>query len=92
MNQLIIIFEFEEEDSERANELRNRIREYKSFAFTTSSSCVIWTNSTAPEVRDHLKTSLKTGDKIFVSVVASPAAWLTTVSQDVTDYLKKNLK
>lgn len=92
MNQLIIIFEFEEPDSERTIELRNRIREYKSFAFLTNNSCLIWAEDTAANVRDNLKIGFKPKDRIFVSVVSAPAAWLTSLGQDVTDYIQKKLK
>jgi hypothetical protein len=92
MNQLIIIFEFKEQDSNRTIELKNRIRKYKSFAFLTNNSCAIWTDKTASNVRDYLKSGLRSGDKLFVSSISAPAAWLTSISQEVTDYIHKNLK
>lgn len=92
MNQLIIIFELNSDDSTRTNEFRDRIREYGMFAFLTTSSCLIWTDESASSVRDYLKLGLRTGDKLFVSKVSAPAAWLTSISQEVTDYIQKNLK
>lgn len=92
MNQLIVIFELKKEGSARTNEFRDRIREYGKFAFLTTSSCLIWTDASASSVRDYLKLGLSSGDKLFVSKVSAPAAWLTSISQEVTDYIHKNLK
>ena len=92
MNQFIIIFELKEEKSNKRVEVRDRIRELKKFAFLTKYSCLVWTDKSPSEVRDFIKQNLNSGDIIFVSKVSSPAAWLNSVGQDVTDYIQKNLK
>lgn len=92
MNQLIILFEFKNPTLEKKNALKNEIRVYKKYAFLMDNACIIWTEDSAATVRDNLKKNLVSGDKIYVGVAAAPAAWLTSFSQEVTDYLKKNLK
>jgi hypothetical protein len=92
MNQLIIIYEFLPENTEKLIPFKNMIRKYGQFAFVTNNSCIIWTEDTAVTVRDNLKTGLGSGDKLYIGGTAAPAAWMTTVSQEVTDYLQKNLK
>lgn len=92
MNQLIIIFEFLPENNQKQIPFKDMIRKYGKFAFVTSNACIIWTDDTAAMVRDNLKTGLGLGDKIFVGGTSAPAAWLTSVGQEVTDYIQKNLK
>ena len=92
MNQLIIVFEFKNPTLEKKNTLKNEIREYKKFAFLMDNACIIWTDDSAATVRDNLKKNLVSGDKIYVGATAAPAAWMTSFSQEVTDYLKENLK
>jgi len=92
MKQLIIIFEFKVENLHRQVPFKEMIRKYGRFAFITNNSCVIWTDDTAAMVRDNLKTGMGIGDKIFVGGTSAPAAWVTSVGQEVSDYLQKNLK
>lgn len=92
MRQLIVIFEFKDSNLSRLATFKDMLRKYGSYAFITSGSCIIWTNDTAATVRDNLKLGIIVGDKIFVGEVKAPAAWVTSVSQEVTDYLQKNLK
>lgn len=91
MNELIIIFEFKPENFSKQAYFKDMIRKYDKFAFLTSNACIIWTNDTAVTVRDNLKQGLRAGDKLFVGGASAPAAWLS-LSQQVTDYLKNNLK
>lgn len=92
MKQLIVIFEFKASNLSRLASFKDMLRKYNGYAFVTAGSCIIWTNDTAVMVRDNLKTGIGVGDKIFVGEVKAPAAWVTSVSQEVTDYLQKNLK
>jgi len=92
MNQLIIIYEFLPENTHKQIPFKDMIRKYGRFAFITNNACIIWTEDSAVMVRDNLKTGLGTGDKIYVGGTAAPAAWLSNVSQEVTDYIQKNLK
>jgi len=92
MNQLIIIYEFSPSNSQKLLPFTNMIREYGQFAFITNNSCIIWTEDTAVMVRDKLKSGLSASDKLYVGGTAAPAAWLTSISQEVTNYLQQNLK
>lgn len=92
MRQLIIVFEFQASNQHKALSLKELIRQYGKYAFITNNSCIIWTNDTDVIVRDHLKSALGLGDKIFVGKIGAPAAWVTSIPQEVTDYLKENLK
>jgi|GEM_PF-1511064 len=92
MKQLIIVFEFKEENIHKIAPFKTMLRNYKMFAFITDSSCIVWTEDSASDVRDNLKKGIGLGDIIFVGEVSAPAAWVTSVSQEVTDYLQKNLK
>lgn len=92
MKQLIVIFEFKESNLSKLVSFKDMLRKYGGYAFITSGSCIIWTNDAVAVVRDNLKTGIGLGDKIFVGEVKAPAAWVTSVSQEVTDYLQKNLK
>ena len=92
MKQLIIVFEFTSENIQMQVPFKEMIRKYGKFAFVTSNTCIIWTEDTAAMVRDNLKTGMGLSDKLFVGGTSAPAAWLTSVGQEVTDYLQKNLK
>ena len=92
MRQLIILFELKPENSQKELPLKNMIRKYGGFAFVTNNACIIWTDDTPEMVRDNLKAVIGFGDKLYVGVTSAPAAWLTSVGQEVTDYLQKNLK
>lgn len=92
MTQLIVIFEFQDSNHSKLALFKDILRKYNVYAFITSGSCIIWTNDTAVMVRDNLKTIISHGDKIFVGEIKAPAAWVTSISQEVTDYLQKNLK
>ena len=92
MRQLIIIFEFHQSNLYKLASFKDMIRKYGSFAFITNNSCIIWTNDTDVMVRDNLRSGIGQGDKIFVGNISAPAAWVNSISQEVTDYLMKNLK
>jgi hypothetical protein len=62
------------------------------FAFITNNPCIIWTEETAVMVRDKLKSGLTAGDKLYVGKTNAPAAWLSSISEEVTNYLQQNLK
>lgn len=92
MRQLIIIFEFKESNPSKLITFKDMLRKYGSYAFITSGSCIIWTEDTSVNVRDNLRNGVGLGDKLFVGEVKAPAAWLISISQEVSDYLQKNLK
>jgi hypothetical protein len=92
MRQIVIIFEFQTINILKINPFKDMIRKYGNYAFVTSGSCVIWTDSTSVQVRDFLLSGLGNGDKLFVAEISAPAAWSTTISKDVAEYVIKNLK
>ena len=92
MNQLIVIFELKDSNFYRIASLKDMLRKYNGYAFISSGACIIWTNDTASIVRDKLKNLIGSGDKLFVGEVSGPAAWVPSIAQEVTDYLKKHLK
>lgn len=92
MKQLIVIFEFQPANNSKIRPFYDMIRQYGKFAFITNKSCIIWTEATAIAVRDFLKTGLGSGDKLFVADISAPAAWTSTVSKEVSEYIIKNLK
>jgi len=51
-----------------------------------------FSEETAASIRDNLKSYLGTNDRLYVSTTSAPSAWLTSMGQNVTDYIKKNLK
>jgi hypothetical protein len=92
MNQIIIIYEFQNENTEKVISFKKMIREYGSYAFITQNSCMIWTTATVVNVRDYLISGMNIGDKLFVSIVSAPAAWSGGINQEVANYIIKNLK
>jgi hypothetical protein len=92
MRQLIIIYEFKPENLHKQIPFMEGIRKYGRFAFVSNNACIIWTDETAAMVRDNLKVGLGIGDKLYVGGTSAPAAWLTSIGQEVTDYLQKNLQ
>ena len=51
---------------------------------------IVQTASTSAQIRDNLKPYLDSNDKLFVAKLTGEAAWFR-YSQNVTDWLKKNL-
>ena len=92
MNQLIIIFEFLNENFEKTVTFKKMLRDYGSFAFITSNSCLIWTESSVVNVRDYLMTGMNVGDKLFISDISAPAAWSGGLNKEVATYIINNLK
>ena len=92
MRQIIIIFEFQPINYGRQISFKEMIRKYPQFAFITNNSCIIWTDDTVVNVRDNLITGIGIGDKLFASEISAPAAWTTTITTIVSEYVIKNLK
>lgn len=92
MKQFIIIFEFLPSNNYRIEPFKDMLRKLGGFAFTTNNSCIVWANSTAVEIRDSLLPGLGVGDKLYVGETSAPAAWTSSISKEVSDYIIKNLK
>ena len=94
MKQFIIIFEFQPLNFVKVAPFKDLIRAYGTYAFLSSNSCIIWSNSLTLNVvgiRDYLKTGMASNDKLFVAEISAPAAW-SSLETNVSDYLVKNLK
>jgi hypothetical protein len=85
----IIIFELVSENQPN-DEFVASIRSTKVWAKISGTTYLIKTNESATELRDRLKRFLNKNDKLFVSYVAPPAAWLG-YSEEVTKWIKENL-
>lgn len=91
MRALIVIYEFQNNIINNRRLFEDRIRLYGRYAFLTNNSCIIFTNATVVSVRDYLNEVLNVGDKIYVGETSAPAAW-DSLSNDVSDYVRRNLK
>ncbi|MCU0427005.1 MAG: CRISPR-associated protein Cas2 [Candidatus Kapabacteria bacterium] len=67
----------------------NAIKSYKTWAHITQSTWAIATDKSITDVRDHLKSLMSAGSRIFVVKSASLAAWDNVICSN--EWLKKNL-
>lgn len=77
--------------TQRYVELRNKIKEYPSWAVLGESVFLIETNLTAAEVRDELGEFIDGNDRIFVGKISAPAAW-KGYSEEITNWIKTKFK
>ena len=70
-------------------DLYERLKSYRKWAKLTESTWAIVTESSAVEVRDHLKYVLDENDRIFVIKSAGVAAWSNSICRN--EWLKDNL-
>lgn len=71
--------------------LLQRIKGNNAWAKLGGSSYLIITENSPTQIRDHLKSVLDVNDKLFVSVINTPAAW-TGLSEQVANWIRNNLK
>ena len=71
--------------------LLQKIRSYSSWARLSGSAYIVATDETAIQVRDKLRAVLDNNDKLFVGVVAAPAAWIG-LGDEVSQWIRNNLK
>ena len=72
------------------NALYGRIKSYGTYAQITESTWIIASTQTAAEVRDNLGSTMDNNDKLFVSVVSVPAAWIG-LDDSIATWLQQNL-
>ena len=72
-------------------DLLKKIKAYTSWAKLGGSAYIIVTERTAVEIRDNLKSSLDSNDKLFVGVLKAPAAW-TSLSDEVSKWVINHVK
>jgi len=70
--------------------LLQRIKSYESWARLGGSAYLIATEATPVTVRDYLNEALDYNDKIYVGVVATPAAWVG-MPEDVSKWIQANV-
>ncbi len=92
MNQIVIIYEFQNSLINNRQLLENKIRQYGQFAFISKNSCIIFTYEDVIMVRNNLIGELAIGDKLFVALISAPAAWSNSLDKQVSDYIIINLQ
>ncbi len=70
--------------------LLKEIKVYELWAKLGGSSYLIKTDSTAVAIRDKLGAVLDNGDKLYVGIVTSPAAW-QGLSDEVSKWIQEHL-
>ncbi len=85
------IVSFQVASTETRNRLREELKTYPGYCPINNTCWAITTDKKASEVRDHLTTTLKRGDRIFVVRSGTEAAWRNAISEGHTAWLKKNL-
>ena len=69
--------------------LLRKIKSYESWARLGGFSYLIYTDSTAVQVRDNLKEALEVNDKLFVGIAPAPSAWIG-LSEEVSNWIHKH--
>lgn len=85
------IVAFQAEKTETRNALRALLKTYSGYCPITRTCWAVLSDEKAGEVRDHLKTALQPGDRIFVVRSGTAAAWRNMISDKHSAWLKKNL-
>ena len=75
----------------RRDQLRALLKTYGGYCPINNTCWAITTEKRASEVRDHLKTALASGDRLFVVRSGTEAAWRNAISERHSEWLKKNL-
>jgi hypothetical protein len=81
-----------DETSDDYKRLIAKIKSYSTWAKVTYSDWMVVTTKTASQVRDELWVFMDRNDRLFVASVGAPAAWNGTIPQNVSDWMKTNLK
>ena len=68
-------------------ELYKLIKSYYDWAHITESTWIVYTSTTAVEIRDKLKIIVDSNDSIFIARVGTPTAW-TDLGNNVSEWLK----
>lgn len=74
------------------SELYRRIKSYSGWAHIVESTWAVVSTQTSVQVRDYLSSALDSNDRLFVGVLRAPAAWTDSIPDEVSRWLKRNLK
>ena len=89
MRRLIVTFDLKDPDYNR-EDIADLIEEEYDFTRLGRNAFLIDTDDSPSQVRDYLVSELQRGDKIYVGVTSSPAAW-RAMSEEVSDWIHNNL-
>jgi len=73
------------------SELREAIRGYNIYCQLQETAWLIVSANTPMEIRDNLKRHIDSNDKLFVSEIRAPAAWIGDYETGTSDWLHKFL-
>lgn len=76
---------------QKYTELGKIIRSFPNWAKVLESTWIVKSPLTCKEVRDKLLAALDSNDKLLVISASAPAAWTTSIEDEVSNWLKKNL-
>lgn len=85
------IVSFQVAQSTTLDKLRVLLKTYKAYCPINATCWAIKTDQKAKDIRDYLKESLESGDRIFVVRSGTEAAWRGAISDKHSEWLKKNL-
>jgi hypothetical protein len=83
------IISYDLKGSNGYDELFEAIQSYSGWAHITESTWAVVTEDSHSEIRDHLKSYLPKGSRLFVVRSANVAAWSNTICSN--EWLKKNI-
>jgi hypothetical protein len=81
-----------DETSDDYKRLIEKIKSYSTWARPTYSDWIVVTTKSAAQVRDELWAYMDSNDRLLVAAIGAPAAWNGSIANDVSDWMKTNLK
>lgn len=90
MNVFIISYDLNTDNVPHYDQLIEGIKSYPNYICLGGSAYLIETDESSISIRDNLKNYLKSGDKLYVGRVTSPAAWFG-MSDDASKWIKEHL-
>ena len=85
------IVAFEVKSSKHKNKLENKLKEYESYCPINDTCWAIVSENTPVQIRDNLKKSLESLDRIFVIRSGTSSAWRNSYGDKHSEWLKENL-
>lgn len=89
MAAYIVIFEVA--NAENRTKIRDALKTFGGYCPLTASSWAIGTAKKATEVTNELKKYIAKGDRIYVLKSGGEGAWVNSMGDKHTEWLKKNL-
>lgn len=87
MASYLVTYDLKQGNSSDYKELYDAIKSYRTWARLTESSWMVVTDYDQKEIRDHLGTFMKSGDRLFVLKSGKAAAWRNV--RATSEWLKK---